>query len=309
MMTILTSGTLSTKADDRFDIVTLNGRDNSIVSQPPYDTPEGQDLLKKLERISAHQFDGRQFWNENSKGVMVLCRFNPEKTAYVYVDTDGTPLYIEGCRMYTFFNRILVLDKPVAAAECRISPPRPKVCVRPQEVRTVVERRAYPVHKEFETGATYGRPRMSDDCGGPSPGIFLDVFGRRIIGGNCNDLSFNRGYSRGNNVRPVGQRVNSSVVNSTNNLNTTNDNSRRINNINTTNNNSRKTYIRQDQDRSRSRDCEPVRERRDSNCDPRSGNSHRDYSGNRGGNREYIGGSRSGGSDNHVSRNAGSGRH
>ncbi len=306
MLTILTSGTLSTKADDRFDIVTLNGRDNSIVSQPPYDTPEGQDLLKKLERISAHQFDGKQFWNENSKGVMVLCRFNPEKTAYVYVDNDGTPLYIEGCRMYTFFNRILVLDKPVAVAECRIPPPRPKVCVRPPEVREVVQTRAYPVHKEFETGATYGRSRINDDCGGPSPEIFLDVFGRRIVGGNCNDLSFSRGYSRGGNVRPVGQRVNSRVVNSTNNINTTN-NINSTNNVNTTNDNSRKTYIRQDQDRSRSRDCEPVRERRDSSCDPRSGNSYRDYGSGRSGNREYTGGGRSSG--NHVSRGAGSSRH
>lgn len=100
------------KADDRYDIVSLDGRDNSIMTQPSYEVVEGQEFLKRLTRVSAHRFDSSCFWNENSKGVLVLCKFNPKKTAFVFVDDRGCPLYLEGCRGGTFFNRIqLVVEE------------------------------------------------------------------------------------------------------------------------------------------------------------------------------------------------------
>lgn len=100
-------------ADSRYVIVSHEGRDNSILTQPSYEMPEGKALLKSLKRVCASRFNRCEFWNENSQGVLVLCRFQEDKSAWVYVDECGKPLYIEGCRGGTFFNRIYLVEKPV----------------------------------------------------------------------------------------------------------------------------------------------------------------------------------------------------
>ena len=99
-------------ADERYVIVSREGRDNSILCQPSYEIKEGRVFLKSLKRVCASRFNGCEFWNENSKGILVLCRFQEDKSAWVYIDKYGKPLYLEGCRGGTFFNRICLLEEP-----------------------------------------------------------------------------------------------------------------------------------------------------------------------------------------------------
>ena len=182
--------------DDRFDIVSKVGRNNSIMTQPSYETEEGKALFNKLERVSAHRFDGKQFWNENSKKVLVLCWFNPKKEAYVFVDKDGTALFIEGCRDYTFFNRILVIDRPLAfesnTEEVEVTPPEPKH----YEVPKPINPRPRVIYQEFDTGATYGEYSQQQEApeSRQSERPYLELFGQRLHFGNRGGRS--SGYGR-----------------------------------------------------------------------------------------------------------------
>lgn len=143
---VMFSLVVSAKADPRYIIIEKVGRSGVEWAQPSYLTVEGQRNVKAFHRASSHQFDGEDFWNENSKGLGVKCGFRADKSATVLVDANGEPVYLVGCRGGTFYNRIKLI-RPEAPRQVR-------PVVQPTQTRRQV------VYEEeevsFRTGATYG---------------------------------------------------------------------------------------------------------------------------------------------------------
>ena len=151
--------TVNVWADGRFDIWRDREGKKGVVElvfgQPSYETEEGKRCVASLTPVPAVEceatgFGTFEFANENSKGQPIRCRFNPSKSAIVFVDGTGEPLYIKGCRDGNFCNRIRVIRKkvtkvsevekvpcppPRVVCEERIPEPEARVCLDIPEVR------------------------------------------------------------------------------------------------------------------------------------------------------------------------------
>ena len=177
-------------ADDRFDIWRDKEGKKGVVEgvvfgQPSYEIDEGKRCVESLTPVPAVEceatgFGTFEFANENSKGQPIRCRFNPSKSAIVFVDGTGEPLYIKGCRDGSFCNRIRVIRKkvpkvvevervpyppPRAVCEERFPEPEARVCLDIPEVRPCLpEIYDRPVFLEERRGPVYIRERFIPRC-------------------------------------------------------------------------------------------------------------------------------------------------